>query len=73
LVEGLAVTLKEGLKVGLENEMVGLDDGLPAELTGLVESLAVTGFLVGVDVGLDGLVEEGRLLGDKDAAETCQL
>jgi hypothetical protein len=42
-------------------------------MTGLVEGLAMTGFLVGVDVGLDGLVVEGRLLGNTETAEICQF
>jgi hypothetical protein len=50
-----------------------LDDGLLGEMRGLVEGLIMAGFLVGVDVGLDGLVVEGRLLGDREAAEICRL
>jgi hypothetical protein len=50
-----------------------LDVGLPVEMTGLVKGLPVAGFLVGVDAGLDGLVVEGRLLGDIETAETCQF
>jgi hypothetical protein len=53
--------------------MMGLDDGLPVEMTGLVESLAKVCFLVGVDVGLDGFVVEGRLLGNTETAAICQF
>jgi hypothetical protein len=53
--------------------LIGLDDGLRVEMTGLVEGLAMAGFPDGVDVGLDGLVVEGRLLGDLEAAEIRQL
>jgi hypothetical protein len=69
LEEGLEVTLKEGLRVGLENEMIGLDDGLLKE----IEGLAMAGFLVGVDVGLDGLIVEGFLLGGIETAEICKF
>jgi hypothetical protein len=51
----------------------GLDDGLAEEMTGLVEGLAMADFPDGVDVGLDGLVVEGRLLGDIEPAETRQF
>jgi hypothetical protein len=60
-----------GLDDGLAEEMTGLDEGLPAVMTGLVEGLATTGFPDGIDVGLDGLVVEGRLLGGIETAEIC--
>jgi hypothetical protein len=61
------------VKVHTKGEGVDLDDGLAEEMTGLVEGLAMTAFPDGVDVSLDGLVVEGRLLGEEDAAEICQF